>query len=50
MWDPEQEEFFIGYAPPMPPRLARFVTRTVIGIACVILLLAVTLADRKSVV
>ena len=44
MWDPEQEEFFIGYAPPMPPRLARFVTRTVIGIACVILLLAVTLA------
>ena len=44
MWHPEQEEFFIGYAPPMPPRLARFVTRTIIGIACAILLWAVTLA------
>jgi hypothetical protein len=34
MWkgtDPEDaaghDEFFIGYAPPMPPRLARFVIR-----------------------
>ena len=44
MWEPEQEEFFIGYAPPMPPRLARFVTRAVIGIACVMFLWAVTLA------
>ena len=44
MRDPEQEEFFIGYAPPMPPRLARFVTRTMMGIASVILLWAVTLA------
>ena len=28
------DEFFIGYAPPMPPDLARFVTRIVIGLAC----------------
>jgi hypothetical protein len=28
------DEFFIGYAPPMPPRLVRFVTRIVIGLAC----------------
>jgi hypothetical protein len=44
MLDPEHEEFFIGYAPPMPPRLSRFVTRTVIAIASAILLWAVTLA------
>ena len=44
MWQPEEEEFFIGYAPPMPPQLERFVTRAVIGIACVMLLWAVTLA------
>ena len=43
MWKPD-EEFFIGYAPPMPPRLARFVTRVVIAIACVVLIWAVTLA------
>jgi hypothetical protein len=45
MWDPEHDEFFIGYAPPMPPRLARFITRTLIGILCAILLWAVTLAS-----
>jgi hypothetical protein len=44
MLDPEGEEFFIGYAPPMPPRLARFVTRAILGIACVLLVWAVTLA------
>ena len=45
MWKPEgEEEFFIGYAPPMPPRLARFVHRVVIALACVILVWAVTLA------
>jgi hypothetical protein len=30
----DDEEFFIGYEPPMPPRLARFVRRVVIGLAC----------------
>jgi hypothetical protein len=44
MLDTESEEFFIGYGPPMPPRLARFVTRAVLGIACVLLVWAVTLA------
>jgi hypothetical protein len=34
MWKPEEDEFFIGYAPPMPPRLGRFVSRVVIGIGC----------------
>lgn len=38
------DEFFIGYAPPMPPRLARFVARTVFGLACGALTWAVTLA------
>lgn len=37
-------EFFIGYAPPMPSRLARFVTRVVIGLACGLLAWAVTVA------
>ena len=32
-----RDEFFIGYAPPMPPRLARFVTRIVIALACGVL-------------
>src|SRR6266542_4133087 len=27
----EPEEFYIGYEPPMPPRLARFITRVAIG-------------------
>lgn len=44
MWKPEEDEFFIGYAPPMPPRLARFVCRVVLGIGCFIVVLAVTLA------
>jgi len=38
------DEFFIGYAPPMPPQLARFVARTVFGIACGALTWAATLA------
>jgi hypothetical protein len=40
----DRDEFFIGYAPPMPPRLARFVSRIVIGLACVVLAWAVTVA------
>src|SRR5262249_4026431 len=27
------EEFFIGYEPPVPPRLARFIRRVVVGVA-----------------
>ena len=38
------DEFFIGYAPPMPPRLARFVARTVGVLACAALIWAATLA------
>lgn len=45
MWKPEAEEFFIGYAPPMPPRLGRFVSRVVIGIGCFVFIAAVTLAS-----
>jgi hypothetical protein len=44
MRKPAEEEFFIGYAPPMPPRLERFISRVVIGIGCLTLVLAVTLA------
>jgi hypothetical protein len=40
----KSDEFFIGYAPPMPPRLARFVARTVGVLACGALTWAVTLA------
>jgi len=40
----KSDEFFIGYAPPMPPRLARFVARTVGVLACGALSWAVTLA------
>lgn len=40
----DRDDFFIGYAPPMPPRLARFVTRVVIGLACGALAWAVTIA------
>ena len=43
MREPE-EEFFIGYAPPMPPKLARFVTQVVVGLGCVGFVWAVTLA------
>ena len=45
MWKPDEEEFFIGYAPPMPPRLGRFVRRVVIGIGCFVVIVAVTLAS-----
>jgi hypothetical protein len=38
------EEFFIGYAPPMPPRLARFVRRAVLGVGGLVLVWAATLA------
>ena len=51
MWKPagpegpgNNDEFFIGYAPPMPPRLGRFVGRVVIGIGCLVVIVAVTLA------
>jgi hypothetical protein len=30
----DRDEFFIGYAPPMPARLARFVGRIVVGLVC----------------
>jgi hypothetical protein len=45
MWKAEEDEFFIGYAPPMPPRLGRFVRQVVIGIGCLVVILAVTLAS-----
>src|SRR5207249_7944985 len=51
MWKPagpegpgNNDEFFIGYAPPMPPRLGRFVGRVVIGIGGLVVIVAVTLA------
>ena len=40
----DRDEFFIGYAPPMPTRLARFVSRIVIALACVILAWGVIVA------
>jgi hypothetical protein len=40
----DRDEFFIGYAPPMPTRLARFVSRVVIGLACVVLAWSVIVA------
>lgn len=40
----DEDEFFIGYAPPMPPRLAHFVRRNVITLACGVLVWAVTIA------
>lgn len=43
--DLNNAEFFIGYAPPMPPRLARFVTRVVVGLACGVFAWAVTIAS-----
>ena len=42
------DEFFIGYAPPMPPRLARYVSRVVIGLACGVLVWAVTMGDALA--
>lgn len=44
MWNTEDDEFFIGYAPPMPPRLARFVKRVVMAIGLAVLTWAGTLA------
>jgi hypothetical protein len=41
-WD--RDEFFIGYAPPMPAGLARFVCRIVTGLASAVLAWAVTVA------
>jgi hypothetical protein len=40
----DRDEFFIGYAPPMPRGLARFVKRVVIGLACAALMWAGALA------
>jgi len=37
----KDDEFFIGYAPPMPARLARYVSRVVMGLACGVLVWAV---------
>jgi len=37
-------EFFIGYAPPMPRRLARFIKRVVAGLACGVFAWAVAVA------
>jgi hypothetical protein len=45
MWKPAKDEFFIGYAPPMPPRLGRFISRVVIEIGVLAVILAVTLAS-----
>jgi hypothetical protein len=42
------DEFFIGYAPPMPPRLARYVSRVVIGLACGVLVWAVTVGKHGA--
>jgi hypothetical protein len=40
----DDEDFYIGYAPPMPTRLARFVTRVVVGIGGGLSVWATTLA------
>jgi hypothetical protein len=44
MWTPDEGEFFIGYEPPMPPRLARFVARFVVALAGALVVWGVTLA------
>jgi len=44
MWKRDDDEFYIGYAPPMPLRLARFVRRVAIAITCGIVAWAVVLA------
>ncbi len=41
---PRDDEFFIGYAPPMPPALARFVSHVVIAIGCLAIVCAVAVA------
>jgi hypothetical protein len=43
--EPGNVEFFIGYAPPVPPRLARFVSRVVMGLACGVFAWTVTVAS-----
>jgi hypothetical protein len=40
----DRDEFFIGYAPPMPPRLATFVTTVVIALASALLVWAVAVS------
>ena len=40
----DRDEFFIGYAPPMPPRLARYVFRVVVGLVCAVLIWGITVA------
>lgn len=44
MQNPERDEFFVGYDPPVPPRLARFVGRVVTGAGALALALAGVLA------
>src|SRR5262245_40530181 len=44
MWKPDEDEFFIGYEPPMPPQLARFVSRAVAAVGSVLLVWGITLA------
>lgn len=43
MWKPDDDEFYVGYAPPMPLRLARFVRRVVIAMSCGVVAWAVVL-------
>jgi hypothetical protein len=44
MSKPEEDEFFIGYAPPMPPRLSRFVWRAVLVMTGLVVISAVGVA------
>ena len=44
MWKPDEDEFYIGYAPPMPRRLASFVRVVVIATGCAILTWGAVLA------
>ena len=44
MWKPDDGEFYIGYASPMPLRLARFVRSVVIAISCGVVAWAVVLS------
>jgi hypothetical protein len=44
MWTPGEDEFFIGYSPPIPPRTARFVRRTILAIGGASLVWAATVA------
>jgi len=40
MWN--DDEFYIGYTSPMPLRLARFITRSVVGLGCAVAVWGVT--------